>query len=696
MPFDAPVLDNRNFQDIVDELKKRIPLYCPEWTDHNVSDPGVTLIELFSYVTEQLLYRMNQVPRLHYIRMMDLLGIQLQGSQPAQVPVTFSFSAPFMREETVPAGTQVSTTQTETKPPIVFATTENFVVQRPQLKAVYTGYVAKDWSPEKETSITPINYDKKDRLASMQRDGQGVSAFSPSPQSGDALYFGFENNLSGYIVRFQMEVDDNATDGIIPQNPPWKWEASTGNENRLWSECTIESTHNTMGGMSRTGTIQIFLPAMGRMTVKEDSLYWVRVRVDHSRNPADTGLYKKPPLLYQIVAVDALGCTIPAIHSEIIENEMIGVSDGTPGQRFYLESTPVLPRQRQERLSVQLSDVEWGIWREVHHFGDSSVTDCHYTLDSITGELRLGPAIQQRDGTIHQFGAVPPPGARLVMRCYRYGGGIEGNVQVNEINTLKTSIPYVSSIRNREKASGGLNPQPLDDAILKIPQYLRSRERAVTAEDFEYIAQEKCSNLFGRVKCLQPMIMEQPGQATGDGPSDRHTYIDLRVIPQAINPRNPQRDELLLPDAELNPKIEQLQRNLDQYRLLTTRIRIRLPNYEWVSVDVRVNRIPGVPNSTVEEFILRRLYRFLNPLVGGSNETGWPFGKSLHKSEVHQFLIQPSVEREELFPDLTIEMIESMIPYTNITMTHQGRSTNEVDLKDDSVIASGKHQVMFR
>ena len=66
MPFPVPNLDNRTFQGIVDELKQRIPLYCPEWTDHNVSDPGVTLIELFAYVVEQMLYRMNQIPEQHY------------------------------------------------------------------------------------------------------------------------------------------------------------------------------------------------------------------------------------------------------------------------------------------------------------------------------------------------------------------------------------------------------------------------------------------------------------------------------------------------------------------------------------------------------------------------------------------------------------------------------------------------------
>ncbi len=84
MALVVPKLDNRTFQDIVDEAKKRIPHYCKEWTDHNVSDPGVTLIELFAWMTDIMLYRLNRVPDLHYIKFMEMLGITLREAVPAQ------------------------------------------------------------------------------------------------------------------------------------------------------------------------------------------------------------------------------------------------------------------------------------------------------------------------------------------------------------------------------------------------------------------------------------------------------------------------------------------------------------------------------------------------------------------------------------------------------------------------------------
>ena len=62
MAFPKVNLDDRRFQDLVDEAKRLIPNYLPEWTNHNVADPGVALIELFAWMTELTLYRLNQIP----------------------------------------------------------------------------------------------------------------------------------------------------------------------------------------------------------------------------------------------------------------------------------------------------------------------------------------------------------------------------------------------------------------------------------------------------------------------------------------------------------------------------------------------------------------------------------------------------------------------------------------------------------
>ena len=94
MPLPDPQLDDRRFQDIVDEAKTLIPRYCPEWTDHNVSDPGVTLIELFAWMTDLTLYRLNRVPDRQYVTFLDLLGVRLFPPSAASAQVTYWLSAP--------------------------------------------------------------------------------------------------------------------------------------------------------------------------------------------------------------------------------------------------------------------------------------------------------------------------------------------------------------------------------------------------------------------------------------------------------------------------------------------------------------------------------------------------------------------------------------------------------------------------
>ena len=78
MVLPAPNLDDRHFQDLVDDAKRLVQQRCPEWTDHNVSDPGVTLIEAFAQMVDQLIYRLNRVPDRHYIKFLELIGVELR------------------------------------------------------------------------------------------------------------------------------------------------------------------------------------------------------------------------------------------------------------------------------------------------------------------------------------------------------------------------------------------------------------------------------------------------------------------------------------------------------------------------------------------------------------------------------------------------------------------------------------------
>ena len=126
MTLPAPKLDDRRFQDLVDEAKLRVQHHCDlhGWTDHNVSDPGVMLIETFAWMTDQLLYRLNRVPDLNYVKFLELLGVTLLPPTAAITDLTFWLSKAQPEDKLViPARTQVSSARSGSGEQITFATT---------------------------------------------------------------------------------------------------------------------------------------------------------------------------------------------------------------------------------------------------------------------------------------------------------------------------------------------------------------------------------------------------------------------------------------------------------------------------------------------------------------------------------------------------------------------------------------------
>jgi predicted phage baseplate assembly protein len=94
MPIVSPQLDDLTYDRVVAELKRRIPVYSPEWTDFNDSDPGITLIQLFAYLSEMIGYRLNRIPEKNQIELLQLLGIELNPAHAATTKLAFILSDP--------------------------------------------------------------------------------------------------------------------------------------------------------------------------------------------------------------------------------------------------------------------------------------------------------------------------------------------------------------------------------------------------------------------------------------------------------------------------------------------------------------------------------------------------------------------------------------------------------------------------
>src|SRR6188768_1174373 len=94
MPIESPRLDDLTFDRTVEELVRRIPVYAPEWTDHNASDPGISLIHLVAHVAEQVGYRLNRIPEKNHIELLKLLGVRLHPAHAATTTLALLLSNP--------------------------------------------------------------------------------------------------------------------------------------------------------------------------------------------------------------------------------------------------------------------------------------------------------------------------------------------------------------------------------------------------------------------------------------------------------------------------------------------------------------------------------------------------------------------------------------------------------------------------
>ena len=196
--------------------------------------------------------------------------------------------------------------------------------------------------------------------------------------------------------------------------------------------------------------------------------FWVRCRALRPR-PGQTGYSDTPRVT--AISVESLGGAVGASHGAAVVGEVLGVSAGTPGQRFALQTLPVLPRRAEgETLEVETAVGVWQPWAEVRHFGASGERDLHYVLDDVSGTVELGPRVRTPQGRERQYGAFPPSGRRLRFGRYRSGGGAVGNVGAGTLTVLKTGIPYVARVTNPQPAVGGADPEDVEHAKLRAPR----------------------------------------------------------------------------------------------------------------------------------------------------------------------------------------------------------------------------------
>ena len=632
MSLPAPNLDDLRFQrDLVDAARKRIVHYCPEWTEYNLSDPGITLIELFAWMTELIVYRLNQVPEKNHIRFLELLGMQRQPAGSARADLTFwlSVSLPISPENegpvVVPQGTEVVSQRIGEEEEVTFTTDRQLTVVAPRL-----------------TQLRRAEDFHKNYLPRL-----GVETFyafnQTQPHEGDTFFLGFDDDrdISGHILQLAFKCHPTQAVGVRREDPPWVWECSMGDG--MWKEVllsTRQGERDTTGGLNNPqGSLVLYLP----LEMEPDRVfgrrgYWVRCRLEQRR--PEQGMYTESPRVTQVSAY-ALGATVPGTHATIEENEPLGRSDGEPGQTFALQYAPILELTEGEMVEVEEvreGDLVFVPWEYVADFAHSNRYDRHFTVDTASGEVRFGPAVRQPDGTVRQYGRVPELGRQIRFTRYRRGGGARGNVPAESLRVLTTSLAYVSRVANLHRAAGGRDAETMDEVKARARRELRAQLRAVTAEDYEHLA-KGATRSVARVKCNTPQSRDTdsllpPGT------------VEILIVPAVADSLRAGDLSRLHVDPGLAKRVES---HLDRHRLLTTVLQIREPEYVGVQVRAEVIPLEYSQPEMVRARILERLRNFISPLrLEADEETtdelidesweGWPFGRNLYAAEIFSLI----------------------------------------------------------
>src|SRR6266571_1676534 len=602
-----PLIDNRTYDDIVAEARGRIPRYAPEWTDLNDNEPGMALVQLLAWLTEMQLYRLGQVPQLNYLKFLELLGMELLPAEPAAAEITFpaasTATSPVIM---VPQGTQVSAASGDSPTPLVFETDRALIALGAQLVVVqaFDGYAFADVSTMNEAGT------------------QEFQPFGSAAPEDSALYLGFrapppfpeaELNLAAFRREAGAvgEVSCDALRRTAFPSAQVTWEYCDGT---VWH--ALDVLKDETQALMRSGHLYFKLPpantlqlvAVGRRT---DLLYYIRGRVTRA------GYERAPTVLTMRTN------TVSATQAQTARDEVLGGSDGSPHQKFPLAHSPVL------RDTLVLEVDEGGPangWTRVDDFFASGPRDRHYLLNRTTGEIQFG------DGA---HGAIPvgnpaKPDSSIVARRYRFGGGKLGNVGAGQIKTLLVSVDGIDDgkVSNLLAAVGGRDEETLREAQLRVPRAVRSRCRAVTAEDFEVLATQA-----GNVKRAKALPLTHPSFPGVEVPG----VVTVIVVPDSEDPKPTPSEGML----------RNVCAYLNQARVLTTELYVMPPTYQQVHVRAQVVAEDNADLADVKTTIEQTLLGYFHPLKGGEDGSGWPFGGAIYFSRVFGHIAVPGVQRVE-------------------------------------------------
>ncbi len=671
MPLPEPLFDSRTYRDLLNEALARVPAHNPEWTNLSNSDPGVTLLQLFAFMTESIIYRANLIPERNRMKFLRLLRVPMRPAAPAEGLVTFqnpkgAFQImTFDRDAELLAGNTTFRTVNGLQ---VLPVEARLYYKRPlppvrraEVEELYSNLYAGIQETEGQFEFYET------AVYEPAASGNVLGSLDISRQTTDgALWIALLARQSEQqdLARVRSLIANQVLSlGILPAldeegavlypaGPPKADERprllfdipNAGDERVRYERLQVSTEQDPLAGPA---IVSIKLPSADRLTIWEE-------------DPRTAGVGHRPPSLQETDDLDRLitwirirspqidvntdassrqlsiclswaGINAAKVIQQIrVPAEQLPNGTGEPDQNMKVTNRPVI------HGSLRLT-VNGETWSEIDDLAaappevparsprfaseagrpTSSATKSPadigtskvYVLDRESGEIRFGDGIH----------GMRPPRGSVIQAAYAYGGGIQGMVGIGSINK-GSRLPEGVKVLNPVPSWGASQAETVAEAEKKIPALIRHRDRLVSIEDYKDITERTPGVNLGRVEIL-PRYHPRLQNHTSDG------VVTVLVIPRTDpeHPDAPQPDRLFLETvcAHLAPR-----------RILTTELHVRGPEYQpvWISAGIEV--IPGQDDGPVREKVKQEIRRFLSPLEGGFEKKGWPLSKAVDLLEV--------------------------------------------------------------
>jgi hypothetical protein len=602
MPLPKPSLDNRVFDQLVSEGRAQLPRLAPHWTDHNTSDPGITLLELGAWLAEQNIYRFDRLSV-----QAERAFVRLAGVEPKPAGVAYTVTA----LENDNAGMWLAPRlQLGSADAALFESSEAVFASPAKLVSVMTG----------GTQLLDVT--------TANSGLSGFAAFGPRPRARHALYLGFDRPLDAPGATLSLHVwtpnwqQDDAVRVALqdeasmvspthcPAPPDWRqhyrvktvWEYHAGSD--VW--LPIPSVEDETRSLSLTGFVRFAAPE-GHQAGGPGNAFYIRCRIQRGR-------FECPPKLLH-VALNAVRCE----HALSQAERSVGRSRGHAGAVFALGQAPVVAGSL--RLRLDDGNHPPTDWAAVSDWDRAGPNDRVVLLDFERGTVTGGNGLR---------GALLPAEHEL-RASWQVGAGPQGNIPAGSLSWLPATPanlallpPLGQPLRVRQPlpASGGSAAETLAQAQARAYETVAEVDKAVTLEDIERLALATPGVPVARVHAvagLDPLLPCYP--AVG--------VVSVIVIPSCPRPAP-------MPSRALLNAVE---RHLAPRRLITSEIHAIAPRYRRVGVQATLHLGCNADPSTVLAAATQRIAAFFDPLSGGPDGTGWPLGRTVYRSEIMALLV---------------------------------------------------------